>query len=133
VSRDAEQGGAGLIGLALLAVGLILAAMLADVAELTVARTRAAAAADAAALAAAPVTFRGFGANGSPEQEAARFAALNGAELLECRCSVERSWAAREVTVVVAVEVGLHLLGARTLTAAATAEFVPLAIVVGSG
>lgn len=118
-----------MLGLALLAVGLILAAMAADVAQLVVARTRATTAADAAALAAAPVTFRGFGTDTTPEREAARFAALNGADLVDCRCPVDLSWSRRAVTVVVAFEVSLRLFGTRTVTAAAAAEFVPVDLV----
>lgn len=127
-----QEGGAGLLGLALLAVGLILATMAVDVAQLIVARTRATTAADAAALAAAPVTFRGFGTDSSPESEAARFAALNGADLVECRCRVDRSWSRRTVTVTVSYQVALRLLGNRVLTAAAAAEFVPVELIAGT-
>jgi len=111
---------------------LILAAMAVDVAQLVVARTRAATAADAAALAAAPVTFRGFGTGATPEGEAARFAALNGADLVECRCPIDRSWSRRTVTVAVSHEVVLRLLGRHMVTAAAAAEFVPVELMAGT-
>ncbi len=89
------------------------------------ARGRATLAADAAALAAAPVTFRAFGASGGPAAEAARLASDNGAELVACRCPLDRSYANRVVEV--DVRVRSRVLGVWSVTIGATsaAEFRP--------
>lgn len=99
--------------------------------RLVAARLEAATAADAAALAAAPVTFAAFGARGSPSQEAARFASLNGARLVGCRCPVDRSWRRRTVEVVVEREVELPL-GRWAVRSVGRAEFVPLRLLSGA-
>jgi hypothetical protein len=117
-----------LIVAALIAVTLLLAVLVSDVAALVQARAQLTTAADAAALAAAPVTFATFGAAGTPAAEAAAFAEANGVILIECRCPVDRSWASREVAVVVAVSVDLILLGHREMQARAAAEFRPIAL-----
>lgn len=85
----------------------------------------AAAAADAAALAAAPVTFRPFGAQGTATEEAARFAAENGARLVVCRCRADETWAPRTVEVEVEQTVRLVVFGTRTVRATSRAEFTP--------
>jgi len=82
-------------------------------------------AADSAALAAAPVTFLPFGAKGSPAAEAARFAELNGAEMVWCRCPLDRSFETRTVEVRVAKIVDLPILGDTTVEATGRAEFEP--------
>jgi hypothetical protein len=97
------------------------------VVQLLGARTRAVAAADAAALAAAPVTFSPYGATGSPAEEAARFAALNGARLLSCVCPPDSSLSVREVEVRVGVPVSVLIFGSVTVSAESRAEFDPLA------
>jgi len=112
----------------LLAIGVVLvllSVLTADVGGFLAARLQAAAAADAAALAAAPVTFRPFGATGSPTQEASRFAAANGAALVWCRCPVDLSWETREVEVLVSRSVDLMLLGHRRINVRSQAQFVP--------
>ncbi len=114
---------------AVVAVVMVLAAGLGAVATLWQARAQASAAADAAALAAAPVTFRPYGAAGTPAAEAARFAAANGATLVECRCPVNRTWTARTVVVTVRRDVYLPGFGAVPVTASAAAEFRPAALV----
>lgn len=90
--------------------------------------TKAASAADAAALAAAPVTFRPFGASGTPAHEAALFARANGARLVSCRCPIDRSWETR--TVVVTVERTVSIVGIGTVRVQATsrATFEPVAL-----
>jgi hypothetical protein len=103
-----------LVSLAVVAVGQHLAG-----------RARAQAAADAAALAAAPVTFRPFGATGTAEQEAARFATANGATLLACRCPADPSWEPRTVVVTVRLDYQVILFGPQRAEATARAEFVP--------
>jgi hypothetical protein len=102
-----------LLGLGVAATGQFLAA-----------RLQASAAADAAALAAAPATFRP-GAAGSPVDEASRFAAANGARLVSCRCPIDERWRRRRVVVVVERSVRLPLLGERRVRARSSAEFVP--------
>lgn len=89
---------------------------------------QAAGAADAAALAAAPVTFRPFGATGSPTQEAARFASANGTRLVRCVCPVNRSWDTRTVIVVVERSVDIPALGRLTVRATSRATFEPSAL-----
>lgn len=111
--------------LALAAVVVVLGLLVADVSIYLGARARAQVAADAAALAAAPVTFRPFGAAGSAVDEARRFAAYNGAVLLECRCSPDQSWQSRTVTVLVSVPAELVLLGATEAMAWSSADFEP--------
>lgn len=112
----------------MIAVGVILALLVIDVAEIVLARARLAAAADAVALAAAPITFAHFGGDGNPTDEAAELAAANGVDLIECVCVVDRSWSPRQVVVVVADTVELSVLGNRRLTAMAAAEFEPVSL-----
>jgi hypothetical protein len=109
-------------------VVLLLAALLGSVGAYLRVRSEVSAAADAAALAAAPVTFLPFGADGTPAQEAARFAAMNGAELRRCLCPIDPSWESRVVEVEVARTVPLWPAGAITVTAVSRAEFVPTAL-----
>jgi len=97
------------------------------VAQVVAARTSAQTAADAAALAVAPVTFLG----GDPPEEAARLAQANEARLLSFRCDVDRSWSVRIVRVEVAVAVDVILIGPRTVRAVAAAEFDPVAAFAG--
>jgi len=94
-------------------------------------RVEAVAAADAAALAAAPVTFLPFGAAGTPAEEAARFATANGARLVSCACALDPSWKPRAVTVQVAREASLWPAGSVTVTATGRAEFLPALLLNG--
>lgn len=121
----AESGSASLVMLALAAVVVIFGLLIADVSVYLEARGRAQVAADAAALAAAPVTFRAFGSSGSASDEAAAFAVRNGAQLISCRCAQDGSWRTRIAEVTVAVPVELTILGATTVRAWSSAEFVP--------
>ncbi len=120
-----ERGAASVL---LLAVAVLLAGtttVVVAVGQYLTARSQASAAADAAALAAAPVTFRPYGAAGTPAAEASRFAAANGARLAWCSCPVDRSWEPR--TVVVEVELSAEVLwfGHRTVRARSRARFEP--------
>jgi secretion/DNA translocation related TadE-like protein len=126
-----ERGGAAVLLLGVMAVVLLLAAVLGAVGAYLRARVEAVAAADAAALAAAPVTFLPFGAEGTPAEEAARFALANGASLLSCACPVDPSWGPRTVTVRVAREVRLWPGGLLTVTAVSRAEFEPALLLLG--
>ncbi len=120
-----EDGAATLVMLALALIVVVLGLLVADVSVYLGGRARAQVAADAAALAAAPVTFRGFGSTGSAVDEAREFAAHNGGALLECRCAQDASWSPRSVTVRVGVRVDLVILGTATAEAWSSAEFVP--------
>jgi hypothetical protein len=110
------------------AVAILLALLVVDVAGYITAGLQAATAADAAALAAAPLTFRSFGPEATPYAAATRYAAANGADLMSCLCSVDRSWRSRIVEVVVARPVDLVLLGRRVIRAVGRAEFAPTAL-----
>ena len=125
-----ESGSVTPVLVAVAAVLMLLAMAVADVGSLLAARRAASGAADAAALAAAPVTFRPFGAVGTATEEAARFAATNGTRLVRCRCRHDPSWAVRTVEVGVERRVQLILFGARTVTAVSGARFDPTALAV---
>ena len=111
--------------LAVVALVLVLIVGVADVGILLAGRLQAGSAADAAALAAAPVTFRPFGAEGGPAAEARRFAVANGSRLVRCRCPIDRSWEPRRVTVTVERTVSLLGFGSLSLRAESSAEFTP--------
>ena len=120
-----EEGAAGILLVGVAAVILVLTLGLGLAGSYLRARVEATSAADAAALAAAPVTFRPFGAAGTPAEEAARFAAANGAVLRSCVCPVDESWESRTVRVEVARTVHLWPIGTVTVTATSRAEFAP--------
>jgi len=124
---SAETGSVGL-GVALAAIVVLLIVAVAAVGSGVGAYTKAAGAADAAALAAAPVTFLAFGATGTPAQEAARFAAANGATLISCRCPIDRSWNTRTVVVTVTRTASIVGIGAVTVRATSRATFAPAAL-----
>ncbi len=124
-----DRGAAAVLLLAVVVVGLLLGTALVGVGQVLVMRARVGAAADAAALAAAPVTFRPFGAMGTPAQEAARFAAFNGARLVSCRCPVDRSLSPRAVEVMVEVSQPVLVLGSVRVRAVGRAEFDPTSLV----
>ncbi|MDP9069634.1 MAG: D-alanyl-D-alanine carboxypeptidase family protein [Actinomycetota bacterium] len=71
-------------GVMAVVLGLSLTGFFVDIADAAATKTRAQIAADAAALAA--VAESGPYGAGAHEREAARFAAANGARLVECRC-----------------------------------------------
>lgn len=116
------------LGLAVIVVVLVLAIGLGAVGAGIAGYVQAAGSADAAALAAAPVTFRPFGARGTPAQEAARFAAANGTRLVSCSCPVDRSWNKRTVTVVVKRPVEILGFGSFSVRASSRATFDPTAL-----
>jgi len=120
-----ERGSAAALLLAVAGLVIVLTIGVADVGLALAGRLQAAAAADAAALAAAPVTFRPFGAEGSPASEAGRLAAANGAVLASCRCPIDRSWRSRVVEVAVERRVSLLGLGSIIVRASSRAEFAP--------
>lgn len=128
-----EQGSVGVLVAVLGAVTIILSLLVVDVAHVVAARAGLTTAADAAVLAAAPVTFAPFGTNESPRQAAATVAAANGAALLDCECEIDRSWATRRVTVTAELVVELVLLSDQRLTVTAAAEFRPVAMGLDDG
>jgi predicted deacylase len=101
------------------------------VAQLSVARAAVQAGADAAALAAAPLTFHAFDGRGDPRAAASDAASENGAVLVRCECDRDRTWAER--TVVVRVEASIRVLGIHgvVVAAEAAAEFRPVDLVRG--
>lgn len=117
--------------LAVAGLVVILTLGVADAGIALAARLQAAAAADAAALAAAPVTFRPFGAGGSPTAEAQRLAAANGAVLSRCTCPVDHTWRSRVVEVEVERRVALFGVGTITVRASSRAEFAPTLLLEG--
>jgi len=119
-----EAGAVAALAPILVALVLLFAGLAGDAGAYLYARSRAQTAADAAALAAAPLTFRSFGA-GSSAGEAAAFAAANGAELVTCECPTDRSWRSRTVEVEVTVAVNLLLLPATSVRATGRAVFTP--------
>jgi secretion/DNA translocation related TadE-like protein len=121
-----DRGSVTVLGLGLIAVIVVLGLMLATAGQYLAARSQIQTAADAAALAAAPVTFRPFGSGDGPAGEAARLAAANGAQLVECDCPIDRSFAVRVVEVEVTRKVSLLVLGSRDMRAVAAAEFTPI-------
>ncbi len=121
-----DEGSASLVTITLVGLLALLAVGLAAVGLLLAAAGRAQTAADAAALAAAPLTFYSFGSTNSPYGEAARYADLNRARLVGCGgCTVDRSWRPRTVEIEVAVDIELPGFGPLGVSALAAAEFVP--------
>ncbi len=114
-----------LVLLAAGAVVVVFAVATVGAGQYLVAAGQAQTAADAAALAAAPVTFRPFGALGSAREEAAIFAAANNAALVSCGCAQDPSWKNRTVEVTVRLPVRLVLFGHRSVHATSRAEFAP--------
>ncbi|MFQ5517884.1 MAG: pilus assembly protein TadG-related protein [Acidimicrobiia bacterium] len=125
-----DDGAAGVALIAVVGVALVLTVGIGAVATLVAGKSRAQTAADAAALAAAPVTFRPFGAQGDATSEARRFAAANGARLLTCHCDEDPSWAARTVRVVVDIPVAFGPLPTVRVQAESLAEFIPVRLAV---
>jgi secretion/DNA translocation related TadE-like protein len=126
-----ERGSASVIAAALAGLLALLAAALAAGGMVSAGRSRALAASDAAALAAAPVTFRPFGATGSPAEEAEKLAAEHGATLIRCRCTRDPSWSPRVVEVEVALTI--EAFGSHTVRAVSRAEFDPVRLLVPDG
>lgn len=123
-----DEGSIAPVAAAIVGLAVLLAALVGGVGQAFIARNRAASAADAAALAAAAVTFRPFGSPGDPAAEADRFARLHGVELVSCDCPIDRSYAPRRVTVVVTVTTEIIGLGSRTFQATGRAVMEPLVL-----
>lgn len=124
MSND-ETGSASLAVIGAAGLVLVLALWLAALGVVMRARLDATTAADAAALAAAPVTFLPFGAQGTAASEAARFAELNGAQLVWCECPLDQSFESRTVEVRVVKTVHIPILGLTRVEATGRAVFAP--------
>jgi len=122
---SSDRGAVTVVLLAVATATLVVALAVVAVGQFLAGHAAARMAADAAALAAAPVTFRPFGAEGTPAQEAARFARLNGSRLVSCVCPLDESWDVRTAEVTVERSFTVVLFGAQTLQASARAEFAP--------
>lgn len=123
-----QDGSVSVVVAVMVALAMVGAVLVSDLAKVALVRTSLVTAADAAALAAAPATFASFGKPADPHQAAAELAAANGAELVACVCPVDRSWRSRRVVVTVSADLELVLLPDRSLTASAAAEFRPVAL-----
>ena len=126
-----DRGAAGVLLVAVAALVLLLAAGLGAVGAFLNTRVQVSAAADSAALAAAPVTFMPFGATGTPTDEAARFAHLNGTDLDSCICPLDPSWEPRTVRVEVSRVISIWPVGRIRVRAVSRAEFVPALLLGG--
>lgn len=122
-----ERGSSSLMALMIATALVLVAGGLVGVGRLVAAHVQVTAAADAAALAAAPLTFLA----GDPRSEAVEFARRNGSRLVSCRCVRDPRLSARVVTVVVVATVDLGLLGEHSVRARAAAEFDPMDLIGG--
>lgn len=122
-----ERGSATVVALAVVSILVLVSAGLAAVGRVVAVHVQATAAADGAALAAAPLTFL----PGSPQAEAADYASRNGARLVACACPTDSSFRRRVVAVEVRKEVDLPVFGPVTVRARAAAEFDPLDLLGG--
>lgn len=120
-----ERGAGSVLAIAAMALVTLVAVVVLAATQIVTARSRAIAAADAAALAAAPMTFPPVAGDRSPVDEALALAEANGARLVSCVCSLVATFEPRQVEVTVAVSVDLPLLGLRWVHASSAAEFVP--------
>jgi hypothetical protein len=119
-----QRGATTVLAAAIAAIAVFAGLVGVEVYRLVTAKAVAQTAADAAALAAAPLTFAAFGSEAGPEAEAGAYAAANGSELVECRCPFDPVWRSRVVVVTVAVEVD-SFVGISRVQAVAAAEFDP--------
>ena len=128
---NSERGSVTVAAVGALTLGFLLVVGLAGIGQLFIARSKVVAAAEAGALAAAPVTFRPFGASGSATAEAAKLVRANGAELTRCSCTHDPGYDPR--TAIVTARMTVAVLGFRevTLEATAAAEFRPVALLDG--
>lgn len=120
-----ERGAGSVLTVAAMSLVVLVSLAVLGAAQVITARARAIAAADAAALAAAPTTFPTLARGHSPIAEALRVAEANGARLVSCTCSQVATFEARQVEVTVVFPVDLPMLGRRWVEASSAAEFVP--------
>lgn len=120
-----ERGSVTVVMMAVTALLVLFLVATASLGGLYAVRSKAASAADAAALAAAVATYPGTG-RGSPESEARRIADSNGAALVDCRCPVNSELERRTVTVLVVIEVEVPIFGRVRIGGESRAEFDPM-------
>ena len=123
-----ERASVAIAAVGVLVFGFVLAAALAGIGQVVLARAKVVTAAEAGALAAAPVTFRPFGASGSPTAEAARLVRANGAVLVRCSCAYDPGYDPRTAVVTARLRTAVLGMGEITLEATAAAEFSPVAL-----
>ena len=123
--KVSERGSGSLLAVVAMALVTFVAVLVIAATQIVTARSRAVAAADAAALAAAPMTFPPIAGDRWPVNEASTLARANGARLVSCVCFRLATFEPRQVEVTVAVSVDLPLLGLRWVRASSAAEFVP--------
>lgn len=126
-----DRGSVTVLAVGVLVLALVLAAGVTAVGQVAIARNRVTAAAEAGALAAAPVTFRPFGATGSATDEATRLVRSNGAELVRCDCRPDSGYDPRTVVVTATLDVDVLGLRGVSIEATAVAEFRPVALLAG--
>ena len=126
-----DRGSVTVFAIGALALALVLMAGVTAIGQVVIARNRVTAAAEAGALAAAPVTFRPFGAAGSATDEAARMVRSNGATLIRCDCRPDPGYNPRTATVTAMVKVNVMGLRETRIEASAVAEFRPVALLAG--
>ena len=119
-----ERGSATVLALALMLVIVAVGLAVVAAAQIVAARTRAVLAADAAALAAAPMTFPPI-AEQSPLAAASELAAANGAVIVGCLCTTVDNFDPRTVEVEVQVATRVVLVGEVIVRAISRAEFAP--------
>ncbi len=126
MSLRSERGSVSVLMTAVLMLGFMLVVAVAGVGQVLVARERVIVAAEAGALAAAPVTFRPFGASGSASDEADRLVRANNAVLVRCDCRHDSRYIPR--TVMVTARSTVAVLGIREIDMehTAAAEFRPV-------
>lgn len=120
-----ERGAGSVLAVAAMALITLVSLSVLATAQIVSARSRATVAADAAALAAAPMTFPPIAEGRSPEAHARALAEANGARLVSCVCSQVATFEPRQVEVTVAFAIDLPILGRRWVHASSAAEFVP--------
>ena len=123
-----ERGSVSVLTSGVSVMAAVLIVGLGGIGQVLLAKSRAVAAAEAGALAAAPVTFRPFGAAGMAAQEAARLVRANGAHLASCSCAHDPGYDPRTVTVTARVPVSVLGLRQYMVEATAAAEFDPVAL-----
>jgi secretion/DNA translocation related TadE-like protein len=118
VTPGSERGSVSIVVAGVATIALVASLGVADVGKALIARARARAAADSAALAAAQELALPSG--GTPVELAGDYAVRNGAELVSCACEPR----SLEVTVEVATPLGPMFLAGDSLVARARARAV---------
>lgn len=133
MSSMSERGSVSTLLVAVMFLGCVLLVAITGVGQFLVARERVVTAAEAGALAAAPVTFRPFGASGSAADEADRLVRANGAMLLRCDCPPDPTYYPRTATVTARSTVAILGFREVELEYTAAAEFRPVDLLPGPG